>query len=166
MENEQTNQDSKKINRKLLLLLLIAICGIVVLAIYAVLVFIFNGMNKQNVNENDFEMVIRELKTSGLATGSHPTIALPASLRHMSYNGTVSAVVTNDGRLIVLFKTSVGWKGNYDGFVYSDAPLKTSELSTDYYGRPIIAIDGLEGDCPVIHKQINSRWFEVFFDLG
>ncbi len=113
--------------------------------------------------KHQFEQAVGELKRGDIGDGFHQGVALPTRFRSLTTDGTVDLVKTNDGRLIVLFKISVGWKGNYSGVLVSDDPLRPDEVGTDDYGRPSIRVRGLES---VIRRKIDDRHYEVFFDLG
>ncbi len=74
--------------------------------------------------------------------------------------------MTAESAVIVLLKTEVREKGNYEGVLYSTRPLEGGEIDTDYSGRQEIAIPEFDGSRPVIKSRVNPRFFRVFFDLG
>ena len=76
----------------------------------------------------------------------------------------VDAVVLPGGRIILLFKTSLGWHHNWSGVIYSSSPLQQSDVGQDAYGRPMIQVNGLEEH--FIERKVNDRHYEVAFDLG
>lgn len=115
------------------------------------------------LSEPELERAVEELRRRDFPPGMHVDVALPPPLRPMTKMGTVDLFKTTDGRTIVLFKTSVGWKGNYRGIVYSDAPLKPEEVMTNPRDQPSILIDHFQ---TFIRKRINRRHYEVFSDLG
>lgn len=115
------------------------------------------------LTDRKLERAVASLRARGLAAGYHPGIALPVRDRPLTTDGTVDLLKTADGRLIVLFKHTREWKGNYHGTIYSDAPIRPGEIGNDYYGRPAFRLQGLNS---VIEKKAHNRRFEVFFDLG
>ncbi len=174
MEQELLNPEEGNVKRKSSVsrtLFLLAVITVITLGICFTLIIFYaipNGLVVLDGTppESDFQAALQDLTKLGLGSGTHTAVDLPPSLGHLSQDGKVNAVVTPNGRLIVLFKTHIGWKENYEGFVYSDAPLRANELGTDSYGRSIIQIVGLDKDYPVIQKQLRTHWFEVYFDLN
>jgi hypothetical protein len=98
------------------------------------------------------------------AAGTYPDIDLPAALSSLSETAKCDAVVLPDGRVIVLIQRSIGFKHNWSGVICTSAPLKPSEIGQDYYGRPLVEIDGLRDH--VIFQQLDDTHYEVGFDLG
>jgi hypothetical protein len=93
--------------------------------------------------------------------------ALPLSpaLRHLTEDGTVDVIRTKDGRLIVFFKTSVGWKDNYTGEVYADAPFQAGDVLPFGGGVEQLRFDGWE-EVPFIRSRVKDNWLKVYFDLN
>lgn len=118
-----------------------------------------------HLSERELERAVEELRGQGFQPGLHLDVQLPPRFRPMTETGTVNLIATADGRTIVLFKTSIGWKGNYRGIVFSDAPLKSEEVvsGTGRDSRSSILIDHFQ---TFIRKRISDRQYEVFFDLG
>jgi len=114
--------------------------------------------------ERLFEQVVQSLRKSAYAPGIYRDVELPKPLRQASWDGTVTLRVTDDGRYIVLFKEKVGWKMNYSGSVYSDAPLRAEDIGSSNSGRRVIGLG--DNESPFVSSQLNSRWYLVFFDLG
>jgi hypothetical protein len=104
------------------------------------------------------------LQTQQLAPGGHDGVKLPAEFRSSAANGTVDVFVSPNGRITFLLKTSIGWKHNYTGLIYSTAPFDAADIAEDYYGRDIIGIEFF-GE-PAIERKVNDQIYEVFFDLG
>jgi hypothetical protein len=113
--------------------------------------------------DHRYSEAVETLKRQAIAAGYHADMPLGDRFRSLSWNGTVDVVRTLDGRLIVLFKTSIGWKGNYRGRICTDAPLKADEVGTDPYGRRAIFVRPISS---VIEKRIDDRCYAVYFDLG
>lgn len=55
-------------------------------------------------------------------------LTLPPGLIDLAADGKVSVVRNTDGRLCVLVKTEIGYKGNFKGLVLCDAPIRESEV--------------------------------------
>jgi hypothetical protein len=140
-------------------LVIIAIGG----PIAAIAILAARTFGGRSPTDPQFEHAVQELKSWDMAAGFHQGVPLPARYRRLTPDGTVDLFKTSDGRLVVLFKTSVGWKQNYSGVIVSDRPLKPDEVGTDFAGRPAILIRGLD---VTIRRQIDARRYEVFFDLG
>jgi hypothetical protein len=112
----------------------------------------------------DLPGVAAWLQTQNLAPGEHDAIELPAQFRLTSANGTVDVVVSPTGRIAFLLKTSIGWKHNYEGYVYSTEPLQPQEFFLGYGDREAIELS--KGEQPFVERKIDDHTYEVFFDLG
>lgn len=123
------------------------------------------SLARPHLSEHELEQAVRQLRGQSFTPGLHLDVALPPQFRQMTETGTVDLFRTADGRTIVLFKTAIGYKHNYRGVVYSDAPLTSQEVvsGAGRGQRSSILIDRLQ---MFIDKRINGRWFEVFNDLG
>jgi hypothetical protein len=93
--------------------------------------------------------------------------------------GSISdrALIANNGKLIAsnpvgialghgAVKTSIGWKRNYEGVLYSTRPLGPDDVSADSYGRDAVTALGPEVNPPIIRSWISRKFLRVFFDLG
>ncbi|SIO60424.1 hypothetical protein SAMN05444166_6387 [Singulisphaera sp. GP187] len=159
-----------KVRRVLLVAVLIVLAALPVLLLVIqwapfVLLAFQSSLEKPHLSENDLELALREFRGQRFEPGMHFDVVLPPRLRPMTKMGTVDLFRTADGRMIVLFKTSIGWKGNYRGIVFSDTPLRSEEVvSGTGRDRPSsILIDNFQ---TFIRKRINDRHYEVFYDLG
>jgi hypothetical protein len=112
----------------------------------------------------DLPGVAAWLQTQNLAVGEHDAIELPAQFRMTSVNGTVDVVVSPTGQISFLLKTSIGWKQNYEGYLYSTEPLWQLRSFLGYGDRE--AIEFSKGEHPFVERKIDDRTYEVFFDLG
>jgi hypothetical protein len=121
---------------------------------------------RMGFQESDAKRLLEFLGNQKLKAGSYPAFRLPVDLQDLAEGGVVDLVRMNDGRHVVLVKTSVGFKQNYSGFVCSDRPLLPSEVQKDAYGRKVITIPGLGASDPVIRRKVSDTLYEVFFDLG
>lgn len=104
------------------------------------------------------------LREQNLPAGEYTDVELPARFALAAHGGTVDVVVAPTGRIAFLLKTSVGWKQNYEGYVYATSPLGSGEFFDDYYGRACIKFT--EYEHPVVECRIDDQTYEVFFDLG
>jgi len=94
-------------------------------------------------------------------------LALPPHLSHASEDGKLHAARTRDGRLCVLLKKSIGWKGNFEGLLCCDSPLQQSELHETDTGLIYLSLPGLGIFEEIYIKNANSETaFEVYFDLN
>ena len=73
---------------------------------------------------------------------------------------------TAGGDVVVLLKTKIGWKGNYEGVLYSTSPLGAGQIGTDNYGHNEVHVPGIDANPPVIRSRVNPKFFRVYFDLG
>ena len=112
----------------------------------------------------DLPGVAAWLQTQNLAVGEHEGVVLPAQFQPSTDNGTIDVVVLPSGRICFLLKTNIGWKQNYEGYVYSTEPLRQVEFYSDYYGRTCILFS--EHVHPVVERKIDDQTYAVFFDLG
>ncbi len=147
-----------------------AVAGIVLLMLLVGGAVVLNAL-RERVLGRDCERVITWVRSSHSAPGTHSDLALPSQFQGFSADGKVDAVVLADGRVVLLLKTWVGWKDNWSGIIYSSSPLKPSEISKDYYGRPRIWIsDTPQGPSILedhfIEAKVNDRLYFVAFDLG
>jgi|SRR5882672_1635873 len=117
-------------------------------------------------SEDDRRELIEEIERNIKVIGSYPGYTLPRKLSYFSSNSKANVVLTPDMRVIVLVKSSVGWKENFEGWVLSSKPLLPGEVTRDAYGRAIIIVPSLDSSDPVIRKKISELIYEVFFDLG
>jgi hypothetical protein len=119
--------------------------------------------NSRIAVDQRYPEAVETLKRQTTAEGYHADMPLADRFRTLSWNGKADVVRTLDGRLIVLFKTSIGYKGNFHGRICADAPLKADEVGTDSYGRRVILITPISS---VIERKIDDRCYLVYFDLG
>ena len=93
-------------------------------------------------------------------------VPLSAALRYLTNDGTVDVVRTKDNRLLVFFKTGVGWKENYTGEIYSDAPIQAADMqSFGFDGVQQLRFDDWN-ETPLIADKIKDNLLKVYFDLN
>jgi hypothetical protein len=138
--------------------LIIAVCLFALIGIYV-------RHHSLALTETICVQIAHWAKASSLAVGAYPQPSLPASIT-LPKGSLVNLVVTSGGDVVVLLKTNIGWKENYNGFLYSTRPLTSADMTTDCYGRQVITIDGIDNNHPVIKNRINAEFMEVYFDLG
>lgn len=120
----------------------------------------------ENRQEALYRDVLAEIGPQLPEPGFAAKVPLSASYRSLTHDGTVEVVRTKDRRLIVLFKTSVGWKGNYTGEAVSDAPFQPRDFSETAYSE-IKQLNRNEWqETPFIRTKINDHRVEVYFDLN
>ena len=104
------------------------------------------------------------VKSQGLPAGTQ-RLALPQELSGLSVKGEVDAVISSSGRLCMLFKTSIGYKDNYEGAVWCEAPLSPSEIHSSS-GRAFLSLGNPPLEELYLREQRAPHWFDVFFDLN
>ena len=82
--------------------------GIVLLPLLVGGANVLNALRERAIGR-DCEPVISWVRSSHLVPGIHQNLTLPAEFRRQSADGRVDAVVLEDGRVILLLKTSLGW---------------------------------------------------------
>jgi len=143
----------------------LAVAGFLVVASFTALVLVFIGKQHLRNLETTCERIGRWAKEQPLAPGSYPQIGLPAAISPPP-GSQVNVVKTSQGDIVVLLKTDIGWKENYDGVLFSTRPLSPADVSKDYYGREQVEIPGIDSSRPVIKERITPQFFRVYFDLG
>lgn len=129
---------------------------------------------EQQAFERKCGQIISWVKANHSTPGNFLDLNLPPALNSLSADGQVHAVVLPDGRVVILLKTSIGWKQNFTGIVYTSAPLQPTEIRNYYYdGEPEIWINASPNTCPgnglpehCIKKKFNDHCYEVEFNLG
>ncbi len=111
------------------------------------------------------EKISHWAREQALEPGAHPRLQIPTSLS-LPRGSEVNVVRSARGDIVVLLKTHIGWKGNYEGVLYSTSPIGEGEISIDGFGREEIAVPGIDVNAPVIKNCINPQFFRVYFDLG
>ena len=111
----------------------------------------------------DCEQAISWVKTSHPDPGVYRQLALPAQFHRLAARGTVDAVVLPDGRIVLLLKETTGEHERRTGMIWSNSPLKPSEIGSDSRGRDRIRIDGIQDH--YIGEKIDDRHYRVIFDL-
>jgi hypothetical protein len=94
-------------------------------------------------------------------------LSLPERFAEAAADGIATALRTDDGRYFVLLKQTVGWKGNFEGVICCDAPLRSTELIQSQGERSYISID----DYVPFHELYvreghGAECCEVYFDLN
>ena len=136
------------------------------LAVAAVAALVSHWLSDESegrVFEDDLIRTLAMLKTSHPKPGIYSDLRLPAA-RGASIGREATLIVTPGGRAILLVKTSIGWKANYRGVVYSDAPLRPADFGTDGFGRRAVMVPGL--GTPALSRVRSRQWVEVYDDVG
>jgi hypothetical protein len=152
----QTSTESRK-RPTLTLLKKIGVAVVVVAALLAI-----GRWAAQRKFERDCEKLALWVKSIHPNPGSYRDLDLPASMRSLSADNTVDAVVLPDGRVVLMLKASIGYKGNWSGVIYASGSVTSGEIGTDPDG--LSHINGLPWH--FIEKQVDARHFIVTSNLG
>lgn len=143
------------------------IAGSVLLAIavvaVAVIIYDYTARHRLEDLEATCERISRWAREESVPVGVCVQCDVPASLS-VPAGCEVNVLKTADGNIVVLLKTEIGWKGNYEGVLYFTNPPGPEAFSRDSYGREEIDVPGIA--TPVIRRRVNPRFFLVYFDLG
>lgn len=153
--------DAVTLERRIQATIKLALVGAIALGIVAMLL----PFRPFFYGRPDFEGISQWLRTQDLAPGVHYNVALPFPYAHRADGGTIDVVVSPDEEFAILLKTDIGWKQNFEGYVYGTRPhLGGVSIWGDYYGRTCILFS--DRDEPVVKRRIDDQTYEVFFDLN
>lgn len=103
-----------------------------------------------------------------LPAGTESELALPLRLAGLSRRGVVQAIRSDDRRICVLLKRTIGWKDNFTGTLCCDGPLAPDEIvrgdvaTADYVSlRGSVHFNEL-----YVAKRLGEGWFRVYFALN
>ena len=122
--------------------------------------------SKTTLNAEQISGIVKWASNQQFSAGAHNNVALPMGLKELTPNGTVDVVELGNSQFILLIKLDRGAKGNYSGYVLSNQAIPPANLGTDYDGRPIISVKGLDVNDPVIERKVDAMTYVVYFDLG
>lgn len=105
------------------------------------------------------------LRTVHLKPGMNANVKLPPNFSGLAADDSVDVMQNRNGKLAYFLKTSEGYKGNYQGYIYVDSGFPFT-ITKDSYDRNTIDIFNLGGNYPVIDKKISNHLYAVFFDLN
>jgi MFS family permease len=119
--------------------------------------------------DRDCNEVIAWVKLGHPDPGCYLNLKLPPALSHLAIDDSVDAAVLEDGRIVLLFRTVVGWIGGWGGFVYSSGPLEPSEVGlsrpdqgfVNNWGYPPLRIAGLGDSATCVFKRLNPHEYIV-----
>lgn len=102
----------------------------------------------------------------GMRPGTVQVVQLPERWRHLAADASGTLLRTLDGRLCLLLKTHIGWKGNFDGLLCCDQPLRENEVHIGEGARPYISISSF----PIfeelyLRESTGHGQYQVYFDL-
>jgi hypothetical protein len=147
-------------------LLLVAVILLPEIALLLVGGIWFMYRQAENQREALYRGALAEIGPQLPEPGLAAKLPLSGSYRSLTHDGTVDVVRTKDRRLIVLFKTTVGWKDNYTGEAFSDAPFQPGDFSgTAYNGINQLNLSEWQ-ETPFIRTKVKDHWLAVYFDLG
>ncbi|MCY1071487.1 hypothetical protein OV090_42485 [Nannocystis sp. RBIL2] len=102
----------------------------------------------------------------GLPAGAHD-MALPDALRASSQDGRVRVLVGGDNRRCLLLKRQIGYKDNFEGALYCDAPVRLDEIVERPGAPAVVSITGdAEFEELYVRAGYGDRRFAVYFDLN
>jgi len=109
-------------------------------------------------------LAMTELLERRLGSGYHGAVPLSPKFCALARGGTVDVVIDGTGRTVVLFKESIGWKGNFQGVLTSEQPFRDSDFAPDGIGRTMVRFPDF--GYPIVVRRVSSCELEVMFDLG
>ncbi|MCY1061117.1 hypothetical protein [Nannocystis sp. SCPEA4] len=116
-------------------------------------------------SEAECAAVMTWVAGQALPAGAHDR-TLPDTLGASSQDGRVRVLVGPDGRRCLLLKRQIGYKDNFDGTLYCDAPVRSDEVVERPGGPAIVSIAGdAEFEELYVRTRHGDRHFAVYFDL-
>jgi hypothetical protein len=146
------------------------IAGVVLLMLLVGSAVVLNSLREWAIG-HDCERLIAWVRSSHLAPGAHD-LALPAGFRWLSVaDGRVDVTVLEDGRVILLLKTSDYYHDCWRGIVYCSSPLKPGEFTDDGSYPSIQIRDTPKDDYHLlldvfVDAKVNDRLYFVVYNLG
>lgn len=124
------------------------------------------------VRPSGVERVVRWAEGLGIGRGEHAYVKLPDPMRGYTADGEVLAAHLKDGRVCVLLKTHMGFKGNFSGWLGCSAPVLPQEIHPDDGFPPtndmFVALDS-ESELYRLYvkrRYDGDRVISVYFDLN
>ncbi|MCX5662696.1 MAG: hypothetical protein NTW19_23700 [Planctomycetota bacterium] len=151
----RARQTRTRVMRPLLILALIAMIGLIAWP---------NRQARNRALEKSCRDLVVWLKLQHLEAGLHEDVALPTSFAPLAQNGKATVVVLPNGELAICLKASIGFHQNWSGSIYVSSPIQETDLSHDYYGRPVVPIDGLPSH--FVSEVVSKHLFHAGFDLN
>lgn len=112
------------------------------------------------------EALLEWVEGTDLELGKAGVYELPEYLKNKTEQATVDALRTKDNCYCVLLKTSIGWKGNFEGILCCNRLLHPDEVVIKQTKRPYISIHGFYPfEELYLRKDHNNGRYDVYFDL-
>lgn len=118
------------------------------------------------LNDDEAKSLANWLRTQPLEPGENAKVMLPVEYKGLAAHGILDLVFLQNGKVTYFLKTSIGYKGNYDGYIYVDsgAPLI---IEHDSFGRDTLGIGGRVADPYfAISQKLSNNLYAVYSDLG
>ena len=130
-------------------------------------VFLYLQLRPRTMGDEDAKAIANWLRSAGLKTGQSNNVALPASLSAFSTHGCVDVMLLKNGKLAYFLKSTEGFKGNYQGYIYADSGFPLV-IAPDVTGRQTVGIFGLGGgdSYVTVNRKISNNLYAVFSDWG
>jgi hypothetical protein len=115
----------------------------------------------------ELSLLCERAKLQRLPPGKSFVIDAPPSLAQRLAQKEVEAVHLPDGHIAVLMKTTLGWKGNFRGFLYVTRPVSSNEMKNDNRGNRFVSLPAPPPwEELYLQSMYNDQLSEVFFDLN
>jgi len=141
---------------------LVLVCAIIISAVMGVVFFLLKDDKDAVMVQAIVDAVALERLLPGNYQGTRSRAVVQSGIDPKS----VSIVIQTNGTVFLLWKSEQGWHGNYHGYVCSTAPIRSSLIIKDHYGRQSLGLDDLDSQYPVIEQFIGAKCCRVFFDLN
>jgi len=111
--------------------------------------------------------ILNWVSAQNLAPGDRRELEVPGGVGGLKGQTAVHALRTGDGRYCVLWKSMIGWKGNFEGTLCCDQPLRPGEIVEARDQRTYISFGGVSPwDELYLRKRVDDCRFQVYFDLN
>jgi hypothetical protein len=113
------------------------------------------------------DAILGWVATLALPPGAARELEVPDEVASLKGRRVVHALRTADGRYFVLLKSVLGWKGNFEGTLCCDKPLRPDELVGAQGQRPYISVGSVSPWQELyVRGRLSERRFKVYFDLN
>lgn len=108
--------------------------------------------------------------TQDVPAGTSRRLPLPPELEKQSEDRRATVARPDGRRLCVWVKTDIGYKENFEGLLFCDAPLEVGEYvdkPVEPEGAPYISLQGeMDFEELYVRKKIDDKSYEIYFDLN
>jgi hypothetical protein len=134
--------------------------------VFAVLIISLWFLLRLNKMDNrKAEAIASWLRSTKLKPGINTNVKLPAQFSGLAADGTVDVMLQQNGKLAYFLKSTKGFKGNYQGYIFVDSGF-SFVMGKDPYGRSTIDTFSSSEDFAVIDKKLSNNLYAIFFDLN